>query len=99
MQKKSNKKTVKFDLCANFFHKLDNNGSSTWSIDSRKISVIYYYNDEINNSDEMLEKLNSFVINLNIQKSCWKKPFTMRFSRPEGGNHNFSAEVEFLTAI
>lgn len=80
-----------------FFHKLDNNGSSIWSIDSRKISIIYYYNDGINSSDEMLEKLNIFVINLSIQKSCWKKPFTMRFSRPEGGNHNFSAEVEFLT--
>ena len=57
MQKKLNKKIAEFDLCLKFYCKLDDNGSTTWFIDSVKDFINYYYNDKNIDLNQMLEKM------------------------------------------
>ena len=88
---------AEFDLCLTFYSELDDNGSTTWFVDSRKNFINYYYNDENIDLNRMLEKCNTFAVNLNFREKGWKKPFVMQIRRPEEYNNDFSAKVVFST--
>ena len=45
----------------------------------------------------MLEKCNTFAVNLNFREKGWKKPFVMQIHRPEEYNNDFSAKFVFST--
>lgn len=88
---------TEFDLSLKFYLELDDSGSTTWFVDSRKSFIKYYYNDENIDLNKTPEKLNIFAVNLNFRETGWKKPFVMQIGRPEKCYNDFSAKVVFST--
>ena len=79
--------SIEFDLFVAFWRTVDENGSIMWRILNKKISILYYFNDENVNLENMLTLLNSFAreykIKTNsyrIETNGWKLPFEMQKS-------------------
>ena len=58
---------AEFGQCLNFYCELDDDGSSTWFVDSRKVYINYYYNDKNIDLNLILKKLNISAVNLNLR--------------------------------
>ena len=58
-EKKS--EAMSFNFVVNFWTTVDKNGSITWSVTRDKISILYYFNDEDINLENILSLLNTFA--------------------------------------
>ena len=52
---------MSFNFVVNFWTTVDKNGSITWSVTRDKISILYYFNDEDINLENILSLLNTFA--------------------------------------
>ena len=79
--------SIEFDLFVAFWRTVDENGSIMWRILNNKILILYCFNDENVNLENMLTLLNCFAreyrIETNgyrIKTNGWKLPFEMQKS-------------------
>ena len=55
----------------------------TWNVTRDKISILYYFNDENIDLEQMLSLLNNFAETYGLHTRGWKLPFTMTVSNSE----------------
>ena len=57
-----------FDLLVAFWCTIDDNSSMTWRILNNEISILYYFNDENVNLENMLTLLNYFAREYGLER-------------------------------
>lgn len=78
-----------FDLCCKFFKRFGCNGSCTWTVDGRKLIIVFYFNDENMHLTLMTEWLNVSAEKFNLQRNGWNLLFQMICSRIEAWINDF----------
>ena len=80
----------------NFWTTVDENGSMTLSVTRDKISILYYFNHENINLENILSVLNVFARTYGLDSQGWKLLFTMQVSNSEDWNHDYFKRIEFI---
>ena len=68
----------------------------TWTVSDNEISILYYFNDENINLQNILKLLNSFASSFGLDQRGWQLPFTMQTSDLETWSRNYYKRVEFV---
>ena len=68
----------------------------TWTVSDNEISILYYFNDENINLQNILKLLNSFASSFGLDQRGWQLPFTMQTSDLETWSRNCYKRVEFV---
>ena len=77
---------MSFNPMVNFWATVDKNGSITWTVTKDKISILYYFNDENIDHENILSLLNNFAFTYGLDTQGWKRPFKMTVSNSEHRN-------------
>ena len=85
-----------FNFMVNFWTTVDKNGSITWSVTRDKISILYYFNDEDINLENILSLLNTFARTYGLNSQGWKLPFRMQVSNSEHRKYDYFKRIEFI---
>ena len=72
--------TTAFNFIVNFWRTIDENGSKIWTISDNHISILYYFNDENLDLQNILDNLNSYASSFGLAQRGWELPFTMQVS-------------------
>ena len=83
-------------LWLTFAQQQTKNGSMTWSMTQDKISILYYFNDENINLENILSFLSTFARTYGLDSEGWKLPFTMPVSNSEHRNYDYFKRIEFI---
>ena len=87
---------ISFNFMVNLCTTVDKNGSMTWSVTQDKISILYYFNDENINLENILSFLSTFARTYGLNSQGWKLPFTMPVSNSEHRNYDYFKRIEFI---
>ena len=82
-RKKKNLSSLSFNFLVNLWTTVDKNGSMTWTVTKNKISILYYFNDETTDLENILSLLNTFARTYGLDSQSWKLSFTMQVSNSE----------------
>ena len=74
---------MSFNFMVNFWTTVDQNGSMTWSVTRDKISILYYFNDENINLENIRSLINTFARTYGLDPQGCTLPFTIKFSNSE----------------
>ena len=75
---------------------MDKSGSMTWTMTKDKISILYYFNDETIDLENILYPLKNFALTFGLDIQGWKLSFIMTVSNPEHWNYHYFNRIEFI---
>lgn len=81
--KEKKSEAMSFNFMVNFWTTVDQNGSTTWSVTRDKISILYYFNDENINLENIRSLINTFARNYGLDSEGCTLPFTIKVSNFE----------------
>ena len=87
---------MSFNFIVNFWTTVDENGSMSCTVTEDKISILYYFNDENIDLENILSLLNNFAFTYGLDAQDWKLPFTMTVSNSEHWNYDYFKRIEFI---
>ena len=88
---------MSFNFMVNFWTTVDENGSMTWNVTQDKVSILYYFNDENIDLQNILSLLNDFASTYGLDTQGWKLPFTMQVSNCKHWNYDYFKRIEFVS--
>ena len=87
---------MSFTFVVNFWVKVDENGSMTWTVNQDKIFILYFFNGENIDLENILFSLNTLVRMYGLDTQDWKLSFTMQVSNSEYWNYDYFKRMEFI---
>ena len=79
-----------------FWTTADKNGNMTWNVTRDKISILWYFNDENIDLEQILSLLNNYTETYGLHTRGQKLPFVMQVSNSEHWNYGYFKRVEFI---
>ena len=68
----------------------------TWNVTDNKISILYYFNNENINSEQILSLLNNFAETYGLNSMGWKLPFVIQVFNCKHWNCDYFKRVDFV---
>ena len=88
---------MSFNFMVNFRTTVDVSGGMTWTVTQDKISILYYFNNENINLENILSLLNNSARTYGLDIQVWELRFTMQVSDSEHWNYDYFKKIEFIS--
>ena len=95
-KKKKSKVKLSFNFLVNFWTTADENGWMTWNVTYDKISLLYSFNDENIDLEQMISLLNNFAETYGFHIRSCKLLLVMQVSNSGHWNYDYFKKVEFI---